>query len=580
MENEWQKVPVFYRNEIKKGAVIDGFALLLDNFSTTVIESDFTLFIDENETAILNKIESNNPINKKENSQSIDLELFINRFTNIAEQMGVMLQRTSMSVNVKERLDFSCALLDTEGYLIANAPHIPVHLGSLGVCVRAVLKHFTLKNGDTIVTNHPAFGGSHLPDVTLITPVFTEGGSLIGYVCNRCHHSEIGGIRPASMPPNATQLSQEGVIISPTYLMKNNVVDWENIRTILTENPYPTRSIEENIADLNAALAANLKGVQALQNLVNENGLETVHFYMKMLKDYTAEKLKQSLNAQYTEGVYQAVEKLDDGTVLKAQINISKTGVEFDFTGTSGVHKGNLNATPAIVNSVVIYVLRLLLNEKIPLNEGIMQDISIILPKNCLLNPDFDLSKNALKNPAVVGGNVETSQRLTDTLIKALNILACGQGTMNNVLFGNSTFGYYETISGGAGAGKNFKGADAVHTHMTNTRITDPEIMEFRYPVRLDEFSIRKGSGGKGTYGGGNGIIRRITFLAPVELSILSQHRKEHPFGMNGGGVGKLGQQYIILKNGLKKRLKGIDGASITEGDTFVIKTPGGGGSC
>ena len=598
VENAWRDAPVFFRNELKVGATIEGFALLLDNYSTTVVEKDFTLIMDENETAIIKKNAQFKQIKSIQHAQTIDLELFINRFTNIAEAMGVMLQRTSLSVNVKERLDFSCALLDAEGYLIANAPHIPVHLGSLGVCVRTVLQHFKFEKGDTIVTNHPAFGGSHLPDVTLITPVYTTtsetqhvGEKLIGYVCNRCHHAEIGGIRPASMPPNATKLIEEGVIIPPTYLVKNDVIDWESVHYILTKNKYPTRAIDENIADLNAALAANLNGVQALQALTAEHGLDTVHFYMQKLKDYTSEKLKTSLKMAFpetTSRVYEATEKMDDGTILKVRIDFSNETILFDFTGTSPVHSGNLNATPAIVNSVVIYVLRLLLKENIPLNEGIMQNVRIILPENSILNPDFnqnrldviasDSAATEGSLPAVVGGNVETSQRLTDTILKALGILACGQGTMNNVLFGNETFGYYETICGGAGAGDGFAGADAVHTHMTNTRITDPEIMELRYPVRLDTFKIRKNSGGKGRFKGGDGIFRQLTFLAPVELSVLSQHRVVAPFGLQGGGNGQLGKHYLLLKNGRKKMLKGIDGASVTEGDSFVIETPGGGG--
>ena len=560
------------------------------------------MIIDEQGTAILKRQAVAQEVkNKTEASQILDLELFINRFTHIAENMGVLLQRTALSVNVKERLDFSCALLDAQGFLIANAPHIPVHLGSLGVCVRTVLKHFTLEEGDTIITNHPAFGGSHLPDVTLITPVYVASdkseatATLIGYVCNRCHHSEIGGIRPASMPPDATKLVEEGVIIPPQYLVKKGVIDWQSIRSVLLDTTYPTRAIEENMADLNAALAANLNGVQALQALVKEQGIEAVHFYMQRLKDYTADRLKASLKARFTEGgVFQATEKLDDGTVLKVKITMGNEKVIFDFTGTSPVHKGNLNATPAIVNSVVIYVLRLLLKENIPLNEGIMQHVTLILPENSILNPNFNIPVTAnlfaekikankfaateAANPAVVGGNVETSQRLTDTLLKALGLLACGQGTMNNTLFGNDTFGYYETICGGAGAGDGFNGADATHTHMTNTRITDPEIMELRYPVRLEEFSVRKNSGGKGLFKGGNGIVRRITFLAPVTLSILSQHRIVAPFGLKGGKKGKKGKQYLILNDKTVKILRGVDGANIEAGEQLVIETPGGGG--
>ena len=586
----WVEVPVYFRDDLIKGATIEGFALLLDNFSTTVIEDCFTLNIDIHETAIIQqtsqKLTSSHNLIKETHSKTIDLELFTNRFTSIAENMGAMLQRTALSVNVKERLDFSCALLDANGYLIANAPHIPVHLGSLGVCVREVLKFIKIEKGDTIITNHPAFGGSHLPDVTLISSVITEGGNLIGYVANRCHHSEIGGIRPASMPPNATRLIEEGVIIEPMYLAKNGVTNWESISYKLKNNLYPTRSLSENLADLNAALAANLNGVISLQKLAAEHGLETIQYYMQELKDYSAEKLKNAIavfcrnntdrvTSSHPISSYSAEEQLDDGTLLKVNITFGDK-IVFDFTGSSPVHTGNLNATPAIVNSVVIYVLRLLVSENIPLNEGFMNNVELILPKNSILNPHFPFDTEGC--PAVVGGNVETSQRLTDTILKALKLIACGQGTMNNVLFGNETFGYYETICGGSGAGNGFDGTDAVHTHMTNTRITDPEILEFRYPVRLDLFKIRENSGGKGLFSGGNGIIRQLTFLENVALSVLTQHRKVAPFGLNGGGNGTVGQQYIVLKNGKKKKIAGIEGANLKAGDTFVIETPGGGG--
>jgi 5-oxoprolinase (ATP-hydrolysing) len=580
-------VPVYLRDDLTQGACINGYALVLDRYSTTVVESDFTYQIDEHGTAILEKNKNGKQlITKNNNTQILDLELFTNRFTAIAENMGVMLQRTALSVNVKERLDFSCAILDAEGELIANAPHIPVHLGSLGVCVREVLKHIKIEKGDTIITNHPAFGGSHLPDVTLITSVNTEGGDLIGYVCNRCHHAEIGGIRPASMPPNATLLVQEGVIIPPMYLVKNDVTDWESIIYTLTDGLYPTRAIEENLADLKAALASNLNGVEAIQQLVRVHGLEDIHFYMKKLKEVTTEKLKNALQSSFKEGIYESDERMDDDTLLKVKIEYFDDKLTFDFTGSSPVHKGNLNANRAIVNSVVIYILRLLIKDNVPLNEGIMQNVSIILPENSILNPKIvKMSENTegpIENyenyPAVVGGNVETSQRLTDTILKALGIIACGQGTMNNVLFGNDSFGYYETICGGSGAGEGFNGTDAVHTHMTNTRITDPEILEFRFPVRLDYFKIRKNSGGRGLYNGGNGIVRKLTFLKPISLSILSQHRRIAPFGLKGGASGVKGNQYIIFKNNAKKHLKGIDGIELQEGDSLIIETPGGGG--
>ncbi|MCU0444620.1 MAG: hydantoinase B/oxoprolinase family protein, partial [Microscillaceae bacterium] len=542
-----------------------------------------------------------------------ELELFTNRFKALAENMGAMLQRTALSVNVKERLDFSCALLDAQGELIANAPHIPVHLGSLGVCVREVVKYFPLQDGDTIVTNHPRYGGSHLPDVTLITAVFSPtrhskseeeegektpppeaGGLLIGYVVNRAHHAEIGGIRPASMPPNAQNLAEEGVVIEPFYLIKNGQENWAGIREILEKSLYPTRAIEENMADLQAQLAANWQGQQALIQLVSENGWEKVQYYMQALKNHAARKMQVILN-KISQGVYQAEEFLDDGSPLRVKLTVEKDdsfsiarGLQtprygeriktctIDFSGSADVHPRNLNANEAIVQSVVMYVLRVLLQENIPLNDGLLYPIQLIIPENSILKPHF--LPNALACPAVVGGNTETSQRLTDTLLKAFGVVACGQGTMNNVLFGNQNFGYYETIGGGTGAGADFAGTDAIHSNMTNTRITDPEVFEHRYPVRLNEFSIRQNSGGKGKFSGGKGIIREIQFLEPVALSILTQHRVQAPYGLAGGESGKIGKQVIIRKNGKIEELQGIDQADLEAGDILRIETPGGGG--
>ena len=589
VEEKWRKSPVYIREDLKPGAVIDGFALVLDRHSTTVIEEDWQFTIDAYGTGFITK-------KKKEKrpggyfrmseymSEEIELELFTNRFMSIAENMGAMLQRTSLSVNVKERLDFSCALLDAKGELVANAPHIPVHLGSLGVCVRSVLDSgIILQDGDTIITNHPKYGGSHLPDVTLITPVYSEYRRLIGYVVNRAHHSEIGGIRPASMPPDAKNLSEEGVIIEPTYLVKGGKVNWNNIRDILENAPYPTRSIEENMADLNAALAANRSGEKALKKLVKSHGFDKVQLYMNMLKLNAFNNMGETLN-KIPNGTYTAEEFLDDGTPLKVSVQVKNSSCTIDFTGSGGVHSGNLNANPAIVNSVVIYVLRLLLDKNMPLNDGILTPIRINIPEGTILNPYFP--DDTTQCPAVVGGNVETSQRLTDTLLKAFGVMACSQGTMNNVLFGNDNFGYYETICGGCGAGETFHGTSAVHHHMTNTRITDPEIFEHRYPVRLDRFEIRSGSGGKGKFNGGDGIIREITFLEPVSLSVLTQHRKEMPYGLNGGESGQTGEQYILRGGKIgepdkaceKIPLKGIDGMTVDAGDKLVIKTPGGGG--
>jgi 5-oxoprolinase (ATP-hydrolysing) len=574
LEGIWQEIPVFSRQNLNIGSKITGMALLIDPFATTVIEKGWSLTIDQNFSAILTK--ENQSQTLKLFSETAELELFTNRFMAVAEQMGVMLQRTSFSVNVKERLDFSCALLDANAQLIANAPHIPVHLGSLGVCVRKVLQKIAIEKDDVIITNHPKYGGSHLPDVTLISSVFTADNQLVGYVVSRCHHAEIGGIRPASMPPNARNLAEEGVVIEPIYLVKNGILQMDIIKERLLSAKYPTRSINENLADIAASLAANTNGKQAFLKMVEDYSLPKIAYFMQKLLNHSSEILKGKF-LEIGECNLNAIEYLDDDSPLKVNITINKSGdCVFNFTGSSGVHSGNLNANDAIVNSVIVYVLRLLIQQPIPLNEGLMQNVKVIIPENSILNPYFDDDPNLA--PAVVGGNVETSQRLTDTILKAFGIMACSQGTMNNTLFGNENFGYYETICGGSGAGDGFAGASAMHTHMTNTRITDPEIMELRYPVRLNRFEIRKNSGGKGMFNGGDGIVREIEFLAPVQLSILCQHRKYAPFGINGGENGKLGTQKIIKKFGQIIELNGIDGDDLEAGDRFVIETPGGGG--
>lgn len=576
IDETWKFIPVFFNDRLKPGAKISGPALILDKHSTCLIEKNWSLEIDKFRTCILTRSEkkSKQSGHKKNWNKEIELEIFTNRFMAIAENMGAMLERTSLSVNIKERLDYSCALLDPNGELVANAPHIPVHLGGLGICVRALKNTIPMNPGDTIITNHPAYGGSHLPDITLVTPVYKDKKQLLAYVVNRAHHAEIGGSRPASMPPDAKNLVEEGVVINPFHFVKKGEVNWIELRKILMDSPYPTRAIDENLADLNAALAANRNGEKALLDLVKEQGSEKVLLFMNFLKEHAENKMRETLN-KIPAGIYSATEYLDDGSPLSVKISNSKSDCIIDFTGSSEVHPGNLNANVAIVHSVVIYVLRLLLAEKIPLNDGILKAVNIVIPKG-ILNPDFP--DDIYKCPAIVGGNVELSQRLTDTMLKAFGIIACSQGTMNNLLFGNEGFSYYETICGGCGAGEGFKGRSAVHHHMTNTRITDPEIMELRYPVLLKNFEIRKDSGGKGKFYGGDGVIRKIIFTEDASLSLLSQHRKQPPFGMKGGSDGKIGKQYLIKENGEKKVLKGIDAVEVKKGDMFVIKTPGGGG--
>lgn len=522
----------------------------------------------------------------------IELELFTNRFAAVAAEMGERLRRTALSTNVRDRLDFSCALLDTHARLVVNAPHIPVHLGALGLCVREVLSHFELGPGDAVVTNHPGFGGSHLPDVTVIHPVWegdaepgsTTAGALLGYVASRAHHAEIGGSRPGSMPPEARQLADEGVVIPPTYLVRRGRARWPAIREILAGGLWPSRSVDENLADLEAAVAANRRGAQALATLARVHGPGKVRHFMAALYRQAARRAGEAL-ARLGATRRHARERLDDGTPLDLELTLDNGRATFDFRASGDTHPGNLNATPAIVRSAVLYVLRLLLAEPLPLNEGLLEPVEILLRRGSLLDPlfpdvphpDGPTLAGPTRSPAVVGGNVETSQRLVDTLLSALGLAACSQGTMNNLLFGNERFGYYETVCGGSGAGPDFPGTDAIHSHMTNTRITDPEILEWRYPVRLERFAIRHGSGGVGRQRGGDGVVRELTFLEPVALSFLSQHRRERPYGVAGGGPGKVGRQRLVRADGEVVELAGIDSAEVEAGDRLVLETPGGG---
>ncbi len=574
------ELPVYDRSFFGDEKKLKGPALILDPFSTIFLEPGWQAEMLESGTiklSLISELKEEEP----EEDEIIELELFTNRFKSVAEQMGEKLRRTAMSVNVKERLDFSCALLDPDGYLVANAPHIPVHLGAIGLCVRSMIKYIeenkgqTIQEGDVLITNHPAFGGSHLPDVTIVTPVFTNG-ERIGYMASRAHHAEIGGKSPGSMPADAESLSEEGVVIPPMHLVKNGKPKFEKLKNLLENARYPSRTPEENMADIEAAIAANRFGARELVKLAEKHSIEKVNRYMKKLRSYAAGRLKQTVQ-NISDGTCRASEKMDDGSRLEVKCTVSESSLTIDFTGSADTHPGNLNANPSIVNSVVMYVLRLLIDEPLPLNDGLLDPVEIILPKG-ILNPEFPGSPDEC--PAVVGGNVETSQRLTDTLLKAFDTIACSQGTMNNVLFGNESFGYYETVGGGSGAGKGFDGTDAVHHHMTNTRATDPEILEHRYPVRINRYAVRKNSGGTGKWKGGDGIIREMTFLEPVELTVLTQHRNVEPYGLNGGGAGKPGRQYIIKKNDEKKILDWRDSAKIEKGDRFVLETPGGGGAC
>lgn len=570
--------PVYEWASLSEGAVFSGPALLLNTTSSGYLESGWDVKIGPNRNAIA-RFTGNSSTVDAPLLEAAQTELFTRRFVAIAEEMGAQLQRTAFSVNVKERLDFSCALLNQNAELLVNAPHIPVHLGSLGICARLVLEKLPLEPGDVIITNHPKYGGSHLPDVTLLAGVFTETGDLIGYVINRAHHAEIGGKVPGSMPPDATRLVEEGVVLEPQYIVRKGFFQWEGLQKQFTEAVFPTRALAENRADIEAALASLRAGETALQQLVRQHGLATVQHYMQRLQQSAFDALKPLLQ-QYDGQTFSAQESLDDGHRICVQICVKNQRITFDFSGTSAVHPNNLNANVSILYSAVLYVLRLWCAQDIPLNEGLMKAVSMELPE-CFLNPVF--TDNPEECPAVVGGNTEVSQRLVDTLLKAFGLAACSQGTMNNFLFGKpaespNPFGYYETIGGGAGAGPGFAGRSAVHQHMTNTKLTDPEELERRYPVRLHQFAVREGSGGAGQWSGGDGIVREIEFLEPVQATLLSQHRVETPYGLQGGEPGKTGSQTLIDETGAETPLPGIFTRTMKPGQRIRIETPGGGG--
>jgi len=444
----------------------------------------------------------------------------------------------------------------------------------MGMCVRSVRETLALEAGDVAVTNHPAFGGSHLPDVTLIAPVHDAAGCLIGYVANRAHHAEIGGVRPGSMPPDARCLKQEGVVIPPGYLVRRGKADWETLRRRLSSGPNPSRAVDENLADLHAQLASILRGVNGLKQLISVSGRRTVRRFMDLLRRRSAEALTGAMEPLMG-CVMEAADTMDDGTPIAVRCEAGPSGLTVDFTGSGGVHAGNLNATPAIVHSAVVYVLRVLAGRDLPLNEGLLRDVTLVIPPG-LLSPRFPGAPGSC--PAVVGGNVETSQRVVDVLVRALRLAACSQGTMNNVTFGSDRFRCYETLGGGAGATPGADGCSAVHVHMTNTAITDPEVMEVRLPVRLERFAIRRNSGGRGRHRGGDGIERWIRFLEPAELSLLTQRRHCGPPGVDGGMPGQPGRQWIDRADGSRESLAGVVATRVMPGDVLVVQTPGGGG--
>ncbi len=592
-----QQTPVFFREELHAGDQLTGPALLCEPTSTIVIDPGFQAQITKHGDVLVEQKRGTNQKAKDNEQRTTDqqadpvmLEIFNNLFASIAEQMGAALQRTSFSTNVKERLDFSCAIFDPAGNLVVNAPHIPVHLGAMSETVKRLLKDCgkDLQEGDVYVTNDPYLGGSHLPDVTVVTPVY-EQGELVFFTASRAHHAEIGGIVPGSMPPFSKNLSEEGVLIRHFKLLDAGQSREPELKSLLLSGPYSTRSVQDNLADVSAQVAANHSGVRQLNNLVSRYSLPMVQAYMGHIQRAAAEKMRFAL-LKIPDGQYALTDYLDNGSPIAVSITISNDRAVVDFTGTGPVlfprendvensspPSFNLNANRAIVNAAVMYVFRCLIAEDIPLNSGVLEPVEIVLPE-CLLNPPE--REDPAQCAAVVGGNVETSQRVVDVLLGALQIAAASQGTMNNLTFGDETFGYYETICGGSGATSTANGADGIHTHMTNTRLTDAEVMERRYPVRVLEFSLRPNSGGAGQHAGGQGIIRKLEFLKRLKVSMLSERRGDYaPFGLKGGQSGELGRNFLLRHGETEPvNLGGKFAIEVEPGDVLIIETPGGGG--
>lgn len=567
------ETPFYKREDMKPGAVVTGPAVVVEPVGTTVIDPGWEAKVNGRDHLVVTRVV---PLKRTEaigtEADPVMLEVFNNLFMNIAEQMGVTLANTSYSVNIKERLDFSCALFDQQGLLIANAPHMPVHLGSMGESVQAVMTKNAdkMKPGDVYILNDPYNGGTHLPDITAITPVFDDAGQdILFYVASRGHHADVGGITPGSMPPNSRVLDEEGVLIDNFKLVDQGKFDEAGLRNLLEGATYPARNPYQNIADLQAQIAANEKGVQELRRMVDHFGLEVVHAYMKHVQDNAEESVRRVLEG-LNDGEF--AYEMDNGAVVRVKVTINKADrtAKVDFTGTSAQLDNNFNAPSAVTRAAVLYVFRTLVDDDIPLNAGCLKPVDLIVPEGSMLNPVYPA--------AVVAGNVETSQHVTDALYAALGTMSGAQGTMNNFTYGNDEYQYYETICGGTGAGPGYNGTSGVHTHMTNSRLTDPEVLEWRFPVLLESFGIRTGSGGDGAFKGGDGTVRRVRFLEKMTASILSNHRRVPGQAVAGGQPGKLGRNAVERTDGTITELKGTDGTEMNPGDVFIIETPGGGG--
>ena len=565
--------PIYKRDELIIGQNISGPAIIVEATGTNIIDDGWSGTLDKHYNLILSRVEEKKL--QKGIGTSVDvvmLEVFNNLFMNIAEQMGATLANTAYSVNIKERLDFSCALFNNEGSLVANAPHVPVHLGSMSEAIKTVvrLNKDNIYPDDVFVLNAPFNGGTHLPDVTVITPVFDKNGKeIIFFVASRGHHADIGGKTPGSGPPDSKHIEEEGVLIDNFKLFDKGIFREQEMRKILSSGKYPCRNVEHNMADLAAQVAANKTGINEINSMIDQFGIETVHAYMNHVQDNAEESIRNAI-VNLKQGEYEY--ELDNGEFIRVNVKIDKENREaiIDFTGTAPKNPFNYNAPMAVCYAVILYVFRTLVGNNIPLNEGCFKPIKIIIPNNSMINAKYP--------SAVIAGNTEVSQLTCNALFGALGVIAGSQATMNNFIWGNEKIQNYETICGGTGAGPNFHGTSAIQTHMTNTRSTDPEVLETRFPVRLEEFSIRKNSGGKGKFNGGDGVTRKLRFLEPMTVTTLCSHRKIKPFGLNGGGPGDCGKEWLEKADGSILSLSGNDSCQVKINDLFVMETPGGGG--
>ncbi|QPP07725.1 5-oxoprolinase [Streptomyces bathyalis] len=576
---EWRDVPLHRRGSLRTGDRVTGPAIITEANATTVVDADWSASMMPTGHLLVERVAAPTEADVTAEADPVLLEIFNNLFMSIAEQTGARLESTAQSVNIKERLDFSCALFDPEGNLVANAPHIPVHLGSMGTTVQEVIRRRagTMKPGEAYAVNDPYNGGTHLPDVTVVTPAFEDpagcedpaGARILFFVASRGHHAEIGGLTPGSMPADSREIREEGVLFDNWLLVEDGRLREEETRRLLTEAPYPSRNPDTNLADLRAQIAANRKGVEEVAQMIGHFGLDVVQAYMRHVQDNAEEAVRKVIDA-LEDGEYRY--ETDSGSVISVRVSVDREhrSATVDFTGTSAQLASNLNAPTSVVTAAILYVFRTLVADDIPLNDGCLRPLRIIIPPGSMLAP--------VHPAAVVAGNVETSQAITGALYAAMGVQAEGSGTMNNVTFGNERHQYYETVASGSGAGDGFDGASVVQTHMTNSRLTDPEVLEWQLPVLVEEFAVRHGSGGAGRRRGGDGAVRRIRFREAMTVSTLSGHRRVPPYGMAGGGTGALGSNRVERADGSSLVMGACDSAEVDAGDVLVVETPGGGG--